>query len=366
MARIVRFAGYGGPEVLEIHDEPLQETGEGELRLKVEAIGLNRAEIMFRTGHYVANAAFPSRIGIEASGTIDALGPGVSGFSIGERAAAVPFISWDEWGNWTPESVIRYGVYGESAVVPAFCVARTPDGIPAVEAGAIWCQYATAWGGLVDHAGVSSDDIVLVTAASSSAGLGGLQIAKNAGATVIAATRKAEKADFLYGAGADHVVATEEEDLETRVKAITGGQGFTIAYDPVGGAFIGDLVAAAQPCGLIERSTFPAVEFTASANQVDLLADLLRKCDRRIDRRPDALGRRQRSPEHGDLDRLTTFDKRVGKLRRPDHHICSSSRFLDGRQYPPTVHDHGIRIRSADINADQPCAISCRKPDTRI
>ena len=251
MARIVRFAGYGGPEVLEIHDEPLQEPGEGELRLKVEAIGLNRAEIMFRTGHYVANAAFPSRIGIEASGTIDALGPGVSGFSIGERAAAVPFISWDEWGNWTPESVIRYGVYGESAVVPAFCVARTPDGIPAVEAGAIWCQYATAWGGLVDHAGVSSDDIVLVTAASSSAGLGGLQIAKNAGATVIAATRKAEKADFLYGAGADHVVATEEEDLETRVKAITGGQGFTIAYDPVGGAFIGDLVAAAQPCGLI-------------------------------------------------------------------------------------------------------------------
>ncbi len=251
MARIVRFARHGGPEVLKLRDEPLVEPGEGEVRLRVEAIGLNRAEIMFRTGAYVATPAFPSRIGIEASGTIDALGPGVSGFSIGERAAAVPFISWDQWGNWTPDSVIKYGAYGESAVVPAFTVARNPDGIPATDAGAIWCQYATAWGGLVDHAGVSSDDIVLVTAASSSAGLGGLQIAKNAGATVIAATRKREKADFLTGAGADHVVATEEEDLESRVKAITGGQGFTIAYDPVGGAFIGDLVAAAQPCGLI-------------------------------------------------------------------------------------------------------------------
>ena len=102
----------------------------------------------------------------------------------------------------------------------------------------------------MDCAGVSSDDIVLVTAASSSAALGGLQIAKNAGAMVIAATRKAERVEFLRGAGADHVIAIEE-DLESRVKEITGGQGFTIAYDPVGGALIGDLVAAAQPCGLI-------------------------------------------------------------------------------------------------------------------
>ena len=251
MPRIVRFARHGGPEVLEVRDEPLEEPGEGEVRLKIEAIGLNRAEIMLRNGAYVSHPSFPSRIGIEASGVIDALGPGVSSLSIGERAGAVPFNSWDQWGNWTSDSVNKYGLYGESAVVPAFCVARNPEGISAVETGAIWCQYGTAWGGLVDHAGVSSDDIVLVTAASSSAALAGLQIAKNAGATVIAATRRSEKADFLYEAGADHVVATEEEDLETRVKEITNGQGFTIAYDPVGGAFIGDLVAAAQPYGLI-------------------------------------------------------------------------------------------------------------------
>lgn len=247
MARVVRFGRHGGPEVLDIREEAPVRPGAGEVRIEVEAIGLNRAEIMFRTGHYVAAPSFPSRIGLEASGTIDALGPGVSGFAIGDRVAAVPYLSWDEWGNWTTDSVVKYGVYGESAVVPAFTVARNPDGVSPVQGAAIWCQYATAWGGLIDHAALTPSDILLVTAASSSAALGGLQIAKLVGATVIAATRKADKADFLRGAGADHVVATEEEDLARRVKDITGGRGFTVAYDPVGGRFLRALVDAAQP-----------------------------------------------------------------------------------------------------------------------
>ena len=247
MARVVRFARHGGPEVLEIHDEAPAQPGAGELRIAVEAIGLNRAEIMFRSGHYVAAAAFPSRIGLEASGVIDALGPGVFGFAIGDRVAAVPYLSWDEWGNWTTDSVVKYGVYGESAVVPAFTVTRNPDGLSPVQGAAIWCQYATAWGGLIDYAALAPSDIVLVTAASSSAALGGLQIAKRVGATVIAATRKTDKADFLREAGADHVVATEEEDLVRCVKEITGGRGFTVAYDPVGGRFLRALVDAAQP-----------------------------------------------------------------------------------------------------------------------
>ena len=247
MARVVRFARHGGPEVLEIHDEAPTPPGAGELRIAVEAIGLNRAEIMFRSGHYVAAAAFPSRIGLEASGVIDALGPGVSGFAIGDRVAAVPYLSWDEWGNWTTDSVVKYGVYGESAVVPVFTVARNPDGLSPVQGAAIWCQYATAWGGLIDYAALAPSDIVLVTAASSSAALGGLQIAKRVGATVIAATRKTDKADFLREAGADYVVATEEEDLARCVKEITGGRGFTVAYDPVGGRFLRALVDAAQP-----------------------------------------------------------------------------------------------------------------------
>mgnify|MGYP006191291735 CR=1 FL=1 len=247
MARIVRFKQTGGPEVLKIYDEPLKEPEAGEVRLKVEAMGLNRAEIMFRDGKYAADPVFPSRIGIEGAGTIDAIGAGVSGFKIGDKVAAIPFLSSDKWGNWTPESVTRYGVYGDSAVVPAYSVAHNPDNISMIEAAAIWCQYLTAWGGVMNYAKLTSDDIVLITAASSSAALGGLQIAKLTGATVIAATRTAEKKQFLLDAGADHVVVTDDEILTERVMDITDGRGFSVAYDPVGGEFMAELVAAARP-----------------------------------------------------------------------------------------------------------------------
>ncbi len=251
MPRIVRFNEVGGPEVLKIYDEPLQEPGEGEVRLKVEAMGLNRAEIMFRDGKYVADPIFPSRIGIEGSGTIDALGAGVSGFCIGDKVAAIPFLSWDKQNYWTAESVTRYGIYGESAVVPAYTVAPNPNNISMIEAAAIWCQYLTAWGGIISYAKLSRDDTALVTAASSSAGLGGLQIANLSGATTIAVTRTAGKRQFLLDAGADHVVVSDDEDLQERVMDITGGEGFSVAYDPVGGEFMADLVAAARPCGTI-------------------------------------------------------------------------------------------------------------------
>ena len=187
-----------------------------------------RAEIMFRNGAYVANPTFPSRIGIEASGAIDAVGPGVSGFSIGDRAGAVPFMSWDEWGNWTSD-------WSSSTASTARARWCRHSASPAsrqhigVEAGAIWCQYGTAWGGLVDHAGVSSG--------RHRGGHGGQQQRR---ARRVAdreerrrcghrATRRSDKADFLRSAGADHVIATEEEDFVSRVMEITGGQGFTVA-----------------------------------------------------------------------------------------------------------------------------------------
>ena len=210
MPRIVRFNKTGGPEVLKLYDEPLQEPGEGAVRFKVEAIGLNRAEVMFRDGKYAADPVFPSRIGIEGSGTIDALGAGVTGFKVGDKIAAIPFLSWDKWNNWTAESVMRYGIYGESAIVPAYTVVPNPDNISMVEAAAIWCQYLTAWGGIINYAKLTTDDIALITAASSSAGLGGLQIAKLTGAMTIAVTRPVGKKQFLLDAGADHVIVTDD------------------------------------------------------------------------------------------------------------------------------------------------------------
>ncbi|MCH8113584.1 MAG: zinc-dependent alcohol dehydrogenase family protein [Proteobacteria bacterium] len=251
MPKIVRFHKTGGPEVLKLEELPLDEPGAGEVRLKVEAIGLNNAEMLFRRGHYVAVPKFPSRLGIEAAGVVDAIGSGVSGFAVGDRVGTVPYLPTDKHGNWTA-APSKHGVYGESALYPARAVTPTPANLSVEESAAVWCPYLTAWGGLIDYCGITGDDTVLVTAASGSAGLAGVRIAKDVGATVIATTRTAAKKQFLLDvAGADDVIVTGEEDIAERVMEITSGQGFTAAYDPVGGPFIAALIDAAKPCATI-------------------------------------------------------------------------------------------------------------------
>ena len=234
MPKIVRFHETGKAEVLKIEELPLVEPGVGEVRLKVEAIGLNRAEIMFRQGQYLETPKLPTRLGYEAAGVVDAVGPNVSGVKIGDRVSTIPSFS-----------ISDYGVYGESAVVPAYAVASYPADLSPVEGAAIWMQYLTAYGALIEFGRLQKDSCVLITAASSSVGLAAIQIVKSVGATSIAATRGAGKKSFLMGAGADHVIATDEEDLAARAIELTSGKGVNLAFDPVGGPLLGKLADAA-------------------------------------------------------------------------------------------------------------------------
>ena len=236
MPKTVRFYETGGPEVLKIEELPLVEPGAGEVRLKVEAIGINRAEVMFRQGQYLENPVLPSRIGYEAAGVVDAIGPGTSGVAIGDRVSTIPSFS-----------IGTYGVYGESAVVPAYAVARYPGNLTPVEGTAIWMQYLTAFGALIEYGHVQKGVTVLITAASSSVGLAAIQITKSVGATAIAITRGADKKPFLLAAGADHVIVSDEQDLAASVMAITAGKGADVAFDPVAGALLGELAGAAAP-----------------------------------------------------------------------------------------------------------------------
>ena len=139
MPRIVRFHQTGGPDVLKIEDLPLAEPGKGEVRMKVEAIGLNRAEVMLRKGQYLETPQLPSRIGYEAAGVIDAVGPNVTDLRIGDRVSTIPSFPMSQ-----------YGVYGESAIVPASAAAPYPDNLSAIEGAAIWMQYMTAYGALIE------------------------------------------------------------------------------------------------------------------------------------------------------------------------------------------------------------------------
>lgn len=239
-AKIVRFHALGGPEVLQLEDLPLPEPGPGDVRLRVQAIGLNRAEVMFRMGQYLVEPKLPSNLGYEASGVVEAVGTDVDPALLGKKFSTVPCFS-----------PAQYGVYGEVAIVPAYALAAYPEKLSAVEATSIWMQYLTAYGALVHYAHITQGDFVLITAASSSVGLAAIEIAKAEGAVSIATTRTSQKKAELLALGATHVIATDEEDLAGRVNQITGGQGARVIFDPVAGPGIEKLAQAAAHGGTI-------------------------------------------------------------------------------------------------------------------
>ena len=242
MARIVRFHETGGPDVLRLDEVPAAPPGPGEVRIRVEAIGLNRAEVMLREGIYHERPVFPSRIGYEAAGVIEAVGAGVTAVKEGDRIATVPSFALSQ---------TKQGVYGESATVPAEIAEPYPAALTPAQGAALWMAYLTAYGALVHYGALGADDAVIVTAASSSVGLAAIQIARAQGATVIATTRTAAKKNALLGLGADHVVATEEEDLPARVMEITGDAGARVVFDPIAGPLLTALCGGCAPYGTI-------------------------------------------------------------------------------------------------------------------
>ena len=240
MPKIVRIHQTGPAEVLRIEDLPEQQPKEDEVRLRVEAIGLNRAEIMFRNGTYLETPAFPARLGQEASGVVDAVGPGVTGIKISDRVGTVPSFSMSS-----------HGVYGETAIVPAHAVVRYPHSLTPIEGASIWTQYLTVWGALVHYGKVRAGQDVVITAASSSVGLAAIEVAKLLGARPIAVTRTPAKKKRLLELGASEVIVSTEEDLPAAVGRYTGGKGAALIFDPVAGPFLDTLAQCAANGGQI-------------------------------------------------------------------------------------------------------------------
>jgi NADPH:quinone reductase-like Zn-dependent oxidoreductase len=240
MPKVVRFHETGGPEVLKFEDVPPQQPGKGEVKLKVQAIGLNRAESMFYRGQYIYQPKLPAGLGYEAAGIVETVGPDVDESWIGKQVSTVPAFSLNE-----------YSMVGETAVAPVGALAEYPANLSPVEGTAIWMQYVTAYGALRAIAKVTKGDFVVIPAASSSVGLAAIEIVKAEGGISIATTRKSDKKDALIKLGADHVIATDEEDYVARVAEITGGKGARVTFNPVAGPFLEELAEAAQPGGII-------------------------------------------------------------------------------------------------------------------
>ena len=251
MVNIVRFHQTGGPEVLQLDQLPLPEPAAGEVRLRVKAIGLNRAEVMFRMGHYLVEPKLPSKLGYEASGIVEAVGPGVDRRWIDKTVSSVPAFD-----------ASQYGVYGEVAIVPVDAIAEYPDNLSYEQGSSIWMQYLTPYGALIQQGGLAKGDFAVITAASSSVGLAAIEIVKAQGAISIATTRTSRKKAQLLALGADHVIVTEEENLVARVNEITSNKGARIVFDPIGGKGLETLAAATASQGIIFEYGALATEAT--------------------------------------------------------------------------------------------------------
>jgi NADPH:quinone reductase-like Zn-dependent oxidoreductase len=232
MSRTIKFAQAGGPEVLEFIETEVPAPEPHEVRINVKAIGINRADSMWRNDKYVESPILPAGLGYDAAGIIDAVGKDVAGFAVGDIVSTIPAFSLN-----------KYSTYGEVILAPDHAVVKHPESLSFVEAASVWMMFLTAYGALVFDAQVKAGDFVIIPAASSSVGLAAIQIANYAGATPIALTRTSEKKQRLHEAGAPHVIATQEQDMLAEVMRITDGNGARVVFDPVGGPDFPKLIA---------------------------------------------------------------------------------------------------------------------------
>lgn len=237
---MIRFHQHGGPEVLRIEEIDVPQPAQGEVQIRVKALGLNRAETLLRAGSYIETPALPSSLGLEAAGVVESVGTGVKEFAPGDAVSVIP-----------PLSMVRWPTYGELITFPAKSVVKHPPSLSWVEAAAVWMQYLTAYGALIDIAKLTRADYVVVTAASSSVGIAAIQIANLVGATPIAVTRTSAKRQALLESGASHIIVSAEEDLESRLREIAGPEGVRVVLDPIGGAIFGPLTAAMSRGGIL-------------------------------------------------------------------------------------------------------------------
>ncbi|HVM18339.1 MAG TPA: quinone oxidoreductase, partial [Egibacteraceae bacterium] len=231
--RAVRVHEVGGPEALSIDDVEPAEPGEGQVRVRVAAAGVNFIDVYFRTGAYPADPPVP--IGMEGAGEVEAVGPGVTDVAAGDLVA---------WAS-VP------GSYAETVVAPAGVLVPVPDGVDPETAAALMLQGMTAHYLATDTAALGPGSTALVHAAAGGVGLLLIQIAKRLGATVYGTVSTAEKEQLARGAGADEVIRYTETDFTAAVKELTGGRGVDVVYDSVGKATFDASMASLRPRGTL-------------------------------------------------------------------------------------------------------------------
>ncbi|HEY0943964.1 MAG TPA: quinone oxidoreductase [Opitutaceae bacterium] len=248
--RAIRIHEHGGPEKLHLDDVPLPEPGPGQVRLRVEAAGLNFIDTYQRSGLY--RVALPATLGLEAAGVITAVGNDAGDFEIGDRVATARAL----------------GAYADETLVSAAQVVHVPDEVETAEAAALLLQGMTAHYLVCDTYPVKSGDAVLVHAAAGGVGLLLIQIAKSRGAHVIASVGAEAKVELAKAAGADAVIVSSRENVAEAVRRHTAGRGADVVYDSVGKDTFATSLDSLRPRGML-------VSFGNASGPVPAFAPLL-------------------------------------------------------------------------------------------
>jgi NADPH2:quinone reductase len=217
--RAVLCKEWGGPDKLIVEDVPSPPIKDGAVRIAVHAAGINFADLLLISGQYQEKPAFPFTPGMEAAGVVTEVGSGVSGFKAGDRVMALT----------------GTGAYAEEIVVDASRVYQIPGKMDFSSAAGFPVVYGTSHGAFDWRAHLKPGEWLLVHGAAGGVGLTAVEIGKVMGAKVIACASSPEKLEIARQYGADHLIDYSREDIRERVKAITGGRGADVVYDPVGG-----------------------------------------------------------------------------------------------------------------------------------
>ena len=212
---------HGLPDTLEVADLPTPEPGPGQVRIAVAAAGVNFPDTLIIQNKYQFKPPLPFSPGGECAGTIEAVGPGVEGFSVGQSVIA--FTGW--------------GAFAEEVVADAIKLIPIPPGVPFEIAASFVMTYGTSYHAIKDRAALQKGETMLVLGAAGGVGLAAVELGKALGARVIAAASSDEKLAVCREHGADETINYATEDLRERIKALTGGKGVDVVYDPVGGIY---------------------------------------------------------------------------------------------------------------------------------
>jgi NADPH2:quinone reductase len=255
--RAIVIAKPGGPEVLELRDVPAPVPSRGEVRVRVRATAVNRADLLQRLGLYPAPAGSPTDIpGLEIAGEVEALGPDVTELAVGDRVFGV----------------VGGGGYAEQLTAHARTLARMPEGMRFTDAAAVPEAFVTAWDAMVDQAHLAPGETVLVNAAGSGVGTAAIQIAAAMGARSIGTARTADKLERARELGLGEGIVADGGKFADEVRKRTAGRGVDVVVELVGGAYVAQDLACLAHKGRI------VVVGMMAGNQVDLdLGVLMRK-----------------------------------------------------------------------------------------